>query len=459
MHSRIVPLPSALDPKRVARVVKLIGFAFRDGAWSPPLMARRAAHDLDLVDSDWLNALAQHAVLFPDDPAAHPRRFEMFIEAHVLQLLASGEARQVRRWIERRQAGGTEQDWAGPRRPHAPAFNARWPVDPIGNVAELASALNLDNGTLLWFADLRSLERTATDENLRHYDYRWVHKQSGGFRLVEAPKQNLKAMQRWVLREILNHIPAHDAAHGFQRARSIHTYAAPHTGRAWVVRLDLRNFFASVPLRRIRGTFTGAGYPTPVAQMLAGLCTNATPPDVLGGRTSDTELVAQLRGPHLPQGAPTSPALANLAAFSLDTRLRALAQRFDARYTRYADDLALSGNHGSRDEVDRLVALAKDIVIDEGFGVRSDKTHIRRSHQRQVLTGLVVNQHLNIHRRDLDRLRAEVHEAATAGPNMANRTGHPQYRAHLEGKIGFVQATNPNQARRLWATFDKISWM
>ena len=86
------------------------------------------------------------------------------------------------------------------------------------------------------------------------------------------------------------------------------------------------------------------------------------------------------------------------------------------------------------------------------------KTRVRRSHQRQVLTGMVVNQHLNLHRRDLDRFRAELHEAVTKGPEKANRSGHPQYRSHLQGRLGFVQATNPMKARKLWLVFDQIDW-
>ena len=424
-------------------------------------MAGRAAHDLGLPESGWLLAIAEQALMFPDDPVTRPRRFEMLIEGQLTTLVGQGEAQQIRPWL---MGAEPVSGWGGPPegRPQPTMDEARWPVRPLHDPTALAAALQLDDASLLWFADMRSLERGATDENLRHYDYRWIDKASGGRRLVEAPKQNLKAMQRWILRQILNYIPAHDAAHGFRHRRSIHSYASPHTGREWVVRLDLRNFFPSISATRIRAIFRAAGYPAAVAQLLTGLCTNATPPPVLAqaGRylARDAEFVAQLRGPHLPQGAPSSPALANLAAFSLDTRLQALASRFDARYTRYADDLAFSGNTTSHDEVDRLVALAGDIVANEGFRPNHSKTRVRRSHQRQVLTGLVVNTHLNLHRRDLDRLRAEVHEAATKGPSVANRSSHPQYRAHLEGKIGFVQATNPRQARRLWATFDKIQW-
>jgi len=106
----------------------------------------------------------------------------------------------------------------------------------------------------------------------------------------------------------------------------------------------------------------------------------------------------------------------------------------------------------------RFVALATEIVRDEGFAVHPEKTRMQRAHQRQVLTGMTVNRHLNMERAELDRLRAQLHEAVTQGPAVANRRAHPNYRAHLEGRIGHVQATNPVRARKLWATFDQISW-
>ena len=351
-----------------------------------------------------------------------------------------------------------------------PVAGYRWDVFPLPTTRALSNQLNLDPASLRWFADPRSFERTAADENLRHYDYHWIKKRRGGARLLEAPKQNLKHMQRWVLREIVNKIPPHTGVHGFVAHRSIQSFAEPHTGRDWVLRLDLKDFFPSITAGRVLGIFRSAGYRSDVAELLCGLTTNATPIHVLAEREHrhDSIFVARLRAPHLPQGAPTSPALANLAAYGLDVRMTALANQFGARYTRYADDLAFSGDdhamprgassYSSRVEVDRLIEIAHAIVADEGFTVNPAKTRVRRSHQRQVLTGMVVNQHLNLHRRDLDRLRAELHEAVTKGPARANRHDHPQYRSHLQGRVGFVQATNPAKARKLWALFDSIDW-
>jgi len=171
-------------------------------------------------------------------------------------------------------------------------------------------------------------------------------------------------------------------------------------------------------------------------------------------RTAD----AWLRAPHLCQGSPTSPALANLAAFGLDRRLRALAESFSVRYTRYADDLAFSGGSSFERHALSFVKIVSAIIEDEAFVVAVEKTQVRTASQRQVLTGLVVNEHLNVHRRDYDQLKAILHEAIVSGPEQANRSDHQQFRSHLEGRIGFVHATNPHRATKLWKKFDQITW-
>ena len=311
---------------------------------------------------------------------------------------------------------------AAPVMAPAPGQPAAWPVPALVTPAALAERLKLEPGELDWFADCQSREsRTrAGEERLRHYRYRWQPKRSGGARLVESPKPRLKAIQRVILRAILDGIPPHDAAHGFRTGRSARTHAAPHVGRPVVLTLDLADFFPSISAARVRALFLTAGYPEAVARPLAGLCTNSVPAGVWSDPAcpflgQDLWRVRRLyRQPHLPQGAPTSPALANLAAFRLDARLTGLAASLGAQYTRYADDLAFSGGAELARAVERVVVEVGAIALEEGFAVQHRKTRVMRSGVRQRVTGVVINAHPNVATGHLRH--AEGHPAQLRAP-------------------------------------------
>jgi retron-type reverse transcriptase len=342
----------------------------------------------------------------------------------------------------------------------------RWPVRVVDDLAELARWLGVTQDRLDWFADRRSLERTVTDERLRHYSRRWIPKADGSARLLEAPKTEMKDLQRQILRSILDRIPAHDAAHGFRPGRSVLTAAAPHRAQEVVIRVDLQTFFTTVGVARVYGLFRLAGYPEPVAHALAALCTTVTPPAVLraapvaapSGIEKRRRMLRALRAPHLPQGSPTSPALANLIAYGLDRRMAGLAATLGATYTRYADDLVLSGSLGLGRRASSVVDLVRAIAEDEGFRIHEGKTRVRTSAQRQLVTGLVVNERLNVTRTEYDRLRATLHDAAVNGPHAANRDSHHAFREHLEGRVGWAGAGNDARATKLRRALGQIEW-
>jgi hypothetical protein len=247
----------------------------------------------------------------------------------------------------------------------------------------------------------------------------------------------------------------------------VRSYAAPHAGRPVVLRLDLEAFFASVTVTRVFGIWRSAGYPEPVAHCLAGLMTSVLPLSVWRAvpRPTDEELLAphwrlgrRLAAPHLPQGAPTSPALANLAAYRLDVRLTALAGSWGGRYTRYADDLAFSGDRGWGTGTSRLLDAVGVVVRDEGFRLNHRKTGVMPGGGRQTLGGLVVNERPRVRRAEVDVLRAILHNCRRHGPGSQNRDGHPAFEEHLRGRIAWVAQHDPARGARLLAEHRAVDW-
>jgi RNA-directed DNA polymerase len=347
-----------------------------------------------------------------------------------------------------------------------PVATAReWRIPAIESATALAVWLRLSPGELEWFADLKSLGRVRkSPQQLRHYHYRVFAKRSGNLRLIESPKSRLKELQRQILSLLLDEVPLHPAVHGFRKGRSIRTFTAPHVGQRVVLRMDLRDFFPSISRARVQALLRTAGYPEPVADLLGGICTNAVPRDVWDNLAFYVdplrvrEIGSLYRQPHLPQGAPTSPALANLCCYRMDCRLTGLARSAGAEYTRYADDLAFSGDEEFERRIDRFATHVAAILHEEGFAANHHKTRIMRRGVRQQLTGLVVNQRINIKRADFDRLKATLTNCVRLGPESQNRESHPNFREHLGGRIAFVEMVNPDKARRLRKIWEQIAW-
>lgn len=330
---------------------------------------------------------------------------------------------------------------------------------------DLARWLGHDLERLQWLTSPAQAWRVDSRRGLAgpsHYHRRWRPKAAGGLRLIEVPKGELKAAQRRLLDGLLVHVPVHEACAGFAPGRSAPAHAALHAGQAVVLRLDLRDFFASITAARVRAVFATLGYPAGTAAALAALATTRVPRSELDrlcreGRL-DPAAARRLSASHLPQGAPCSPALANLCAFGLDLRLDGLAWTFGARYSRYADDLTFSGPAALRARVGALRAWAQAICLDEGFQPHPGKTRVMPAHRRQVVTGIVVNQRPNPVRVDFDRLKAVLHRCVLHGPDAENRERHPDFKAHLQGRIAWVAQLNPARGARLQALFERVQW-
>ena len=343
-----------------------------------------------------------------------------------------------------------------PIRPPAPAWLSGLALPALPDLAALSTWLGERVADIDWFADQWRLAGAAASP-LQHYHYRWLPKRSGGMRLLEVPKARLRRIQQRILRHLLDRVPPHEAAHGFTQGRSCLTHAALHTGKQVVLRLDLKDFFPSIAHARVHALFEKLGYSTRVAGALARICVNRTP---RGALAPGLAWVArrQLQSPHLPQGSPCSPALANLCAFRLDLRLSALAASMGATYSRYADDLAFSGDATLVRAASRFSLRVAAIALEEGFMVNHRKTRVMGQGARQQLTGVVVNRHANLARPDYERLKAVLHNCVRHGPGGQNRDRHADFRAYLAGRIAWVSALNPQRALKLQAKFDTIAW-
>jgi RNA-directed DNA polymerase len=351
------------------------------------------------------------------------------------------------------------------RQPMQPVGAAEtWDIPAIESAGALAEWLGLNPSQLRWLADLKGLGCKKAGAKLWHYHYRILAKSYGSIRLIEAPKPRLKELQRQILTQILEKVPPHSAAHGFIKGRSIKTFVAPHLGQRVILRMDLQDFFPSFRAARIQAFFRTLGYPESVAELLGGVCTNATPRDAWKEAIAEVDPLPLSEArilyarPHLPQGAPTSPALANLCTYRVDCRLSGLARSAGAEYTRYADDLAFSGSADLEKHIDRFSTHVAAVLMEEGFAVHFRKTRVMRRGVRQHLAGIVVNQHPNVIRADFDRIKATLANCARLGPESQNRDGTSHFRAHLEGRVSFVEMINPNKGRRLRALFDRIQW-
>lgn len=255
----------------------------------------------------------------------------------------------------------------------------------------------------------------VAEEELRglqpYYRAHRIPKRSGGTRRLLVPDDATKELQRRILRRLLARLRAHPSACGFETGKSILDNARPHVGRAVVVKMDVEDFFPTTTDARIDAYFRRVGWNGEAAALLTRLTTSA------GG---------------LPQGAPTSPRLANLVNFQLDARLARRAKRFKGAYTRYADDITFSFPRDYPRKVRGTIQITRQTLRALGYRMHArKKLSIRRRHQRQLVTGLVVNEKVQLPRETRRWLRAVRHHVATGRPTTLTET-------QLQGWLAFA---------------------
>jgi RNA-directed DNA polymerase len=439
---------------RREQVASGMATALLAGPWERDAQGKRLTVALGRrTPPKWVLALVEQVrEAYADPPRDRPRELAEFLQTCPAWLAA---------WQHRRPP----RIVAWQPTPTVAAATA-WPVTRLDDLGALARLLDVDQGELAWFADVRSLERRST-EPLRHYRWRVLPKQ-GGVRLIAAPKPRLKEIQRRLLKHVLAPIPLHDAAHGCVPGRSVRTAVKAHTRSTVVIRADVEGFFASVSAPRVWGVLRLAGLPEAVAHTVTGLVTTVVPSEVWQEvprprdprlRDAHHRMGLRLATPHLPQGAPTSPALANLTAFTLDRRLAGLAAGFGAEYSRYVDDLTFSGGPSLRNARSRFVDLLETVVAAEGLRLNERKTVVLGSSGRQQVLGCVINDHPTVPRHERDNLRALLHNCAVHGWAAQTRgVAHEQFRARVLGRISWIHGLDPAMGLRLREGFDAIDW-
>lgn len=445
------------DPQAIARV---LAQHCVQGAWDRDEIERRLIHAFGR-SAKWIRNLATEL----DQQGCR-------VEWPSTSSATRPCSRKVERWIlasSAFQKAARRETFCLPRiklsepRQLRPSWLDSTPLPELATWADLAEWLQVSARQLRW---LQACESDPWSNRVRHYRYRFLRKRAGQFRMLEAPKARLKQCQRRIHVEILSRIPVHPRCHGFVAGRSRKSFAEPHVGQPWILRLDLRDFFPSIGWPRVFGIFRGLGYPEQVARALADLTTTRTPteigpPNATFAPPQQVQSFQNLFGRrHLPQGAPSSPGLANLAAFRLDCRLHGLAGKSDLEYSRYADDLVLSSNRKRLDRKGPLVSLIQSIVLEEGFLVQFHKTSLMGRHQRQQVAGVVVNQHPNVGRREFDRLKATLFQLAQQQQQDAAKGAPvllPAEFQQLQGQVAAVAFLNASKGKKLHALLSQLA--
>lgn len=238
------------------------------------------------------------------------------------------------------------------------------------NIAELTAILGLDE------AELKRLAAMAHSLYSRFYR----RKPSGGYRLIEAPFKNLKQCQRILTDKVLDSLPLHPAIHGRPGTSQI-TAAAQHLDQSSIIVIDLKNFFPSVRSKNVKAALVRAGFTAEIADIVTRLCTSRN---------------------RLPQGAPTSPVLAQLVVSPVLTRIEGLLEAMSSRsrFALYVDDLSISGPIGLK----RSIGVISQIFAESGLIVNDLKTKVMAGSAYREVLGIEVGHRLEVGRKFKEKL-------------------------------------------------------
>ncbi len=252
----------------------------------------------------------------------------------------------------------------------------------------------------------------------------YIKKNNGKYRRIDEPKNELKKIQKWILRNLLEDLSISDNANAYIKNRTILDNAKVHLGKEYIFKIDLKNFFQSIKYDIVFDLFIQFGFDIEYSKIISKLVT--------------------YRG-SLPQGAPTSPCISNLIFKNIDEEINDYISRFNINYTRYADDMIFSGNI----EIKYIYTFVKKILFDNEFKINSNKTKLISSNHRQTVTGIVVNNKLQVDKLKRKKVRQELYFIKMYGINnhllkMGLRCSPISYIDKLIGRIGFMHYVNTN---------------
>lgn len=262
------------------------------------------------------------------------------------------------------------------------------PLLKLSTLDELCSLLNVKKGQLLFICYTR-----ADKVKYSSFDMR---KKSGGVRKIEVPQKGLAIIQKRLAALLSEFLAFKPCVKGFIKGESICSNASAHKKSKWVLNIDIQDFFGSINFGRVRATFMAKPFEmsNEVATVVAQICTFEN---------------------HLPQGAPTSPVVANIIASMLDNKILRLAQKHRLKYTRYADDITLSSPRKFPGEIATAVEgrtilgeELKTVFEKARFVINPNKTRLQAANSRQEVTGLIVNKKLNVPKEYKHKLRTAI---------------------------------------------------
>ena len=341
----------------------------------------------------------------------------------------------------------------------------RQPVLPV-----LLTLGHLANRTRVPYEHLRGIVARGTGQPA--YRTFRISKRSGGSRMISVPGPQLKKVQSWLTQHVLNKVPPHAASHAFSPGSSIADCAREHAGARWLVKMDIADFFGSVTEIQVFHVFRKLGYSELVSFELARLCTTVPFTSAKHSmkswqvrfRRSRIQFYAEKLIGRLPQGAPTSPMLANLVMRGADEELQSLANSHGLVYTRYSDDITFSTQATfSKDQAMAVVKQSAAILKRQGLFPNRAKTAVVHPGARRVVLGLLVDSDQpRLSRAFRDRLRQHLYYLETRGimAHVEARgfdSAGGLYR-HLRGLIDYANMVDQPYAQKQLLRLQQLPW-